>query len=339
MKVKSGCFTFSMIIIYFGILCQYMGVIILNKNDDLSKVLKDSISSTEWQWNLIFFKKNNRNQNIDVSLYKVTMEETSLIVDKIVNFFINKTLQEMEIKDYSPSNSKGIIDKVNISDISPIETFFSQIKSVTNSTHNFNKDVTEKITGYYFWGENPSTGENIYLLKKTNPIKNYKSTMAFLRDENYIKKVRDDLINIYLNVDCIFTVSNCYLITEGMDRFFGLETYFINNAKEKLNYMKDNGFDQIATDIPKIEAVSLKPRTSKSFVTFSVKNFDRLHSMSDKERKHFFDRHYLHYDEKGRFTPNTNKDVQIFVQYLCDETACDYDGITVEVKNKKQIDH
>lgn len=308
------------------------------ENENLSTTLNDIISDDDWEWELIFFKKH-QNKEKSISLYKVCMEDISLTIKKIVNYLSENVLNNMEIKDYLPSNPKDIIDKVKVSDISPIETFFNQIKDVAFSTPSFNKEVTEKITGYYFIGSKSDSGKTIYLMKRANPIKNYRTSLSYLRDNNDIRKCNKDIINIYLTIDCIFTGSNCYMITEGMDRFFGLETYFINNAKEKLRYMKDNGLDSIAQNIQLIESVSIKPRASKSYITFSIKNYERLRSMTPDERQDFFDKHYLHYDEEGRFVPSTNNDVHTFIEYLCDETAFDYGGETVSVKNKKLIEH
>lgn len=292
-------------------------------------------------WSLALIKYHHKARPNDYTCYELNFKTDTLLkstVSDMCSAFLSIIDKDnKDIKDYTGSNSKNDVDKINIENQLIKVPWDSLIESI-----NVADDSTElkniKSNAFIFVGtyEKDNKEHNIYLISRRNPIYTYKKGRGkiFESRHNIIKEIDEPLLQFGKTFDALIYKGILYTINNNFETIFNMEYTHRIVCKNSLETLESL---DIIHDFKSYESFALSGQHPRKFSTFDKSIIDNI--QSENSLRILVDELNIPYNqETQKFNLNENKHADLFTKAICGRTKYNMfmDGVC-EVPNSTPL--
>lgn len=297
-------------------------------------------TATEWKSILVEYKHTTRPGQFRCYTFSFAQSRQAKELPIALFDTFNAIIQKngFEVKPYTASNEKNVIEKIDTSNLL-ISTNWSNFIGSINVSDDTTKLEKIKPDAYVFIGtykDENNTPQNIYLITKKNPILNFKKKKLYTGGRgNSIEIATEPILQFANTFDCVVYENVLYSLNLNFETIFNLEhtrKILTNQSLGKIDNLS------IVNNIGKIREFAIKGQTPKKFITFSD---TRLKYLQDMEKRSIIAQMLgLELDTDGKIKIVEDAHCIILIKYLCNKTARDMiDETVLEASQFTPLNH
>ena len=286
-------------------------------------ILKEGLNQIDkiTKWSLFLIHYNHKTHPNEYTCYPLYFEPVNLINTVVsrqkTTFEKNIEAFDEKVIKYTGFNSKGVIDKIDMSDELINTQWAALLRHIQD--HDDSKKIDEiKAGAYIFVGiykNDDGEDSNLYLLTKRNPIVNLNKSKrsVFVSRLNTLAEVTEPMVQFGSCFDAIIYSNAIYMINSNCESVFNLEYSHKKICQKHLNELET--MDMIE-DFDEYVSYANKGQTPKKFISYSSQVVNYLKKPTSREK--FAKIFGIPYDKKNKkFDLSNPQNAKNFTLGIC----------------------